>query len=246
MAAAQLANVHSAWVQPILDSHTQRIQTWYEQGWLDGDLLVLPTILLFSLLGWWVMRVFCFSTMAAALFTPPSEQPSTSKRNNNSNLPAANATRSGRRRGTSARPKYPACPDDLEIKMVMVVRKDAQLKAADVATACCQAAIDAVAKCNRVDSVALLNELGKPKFGESESTPERNRASWNQWLFWWNEEGVAKVVVKADNRDSIRTVEAGCIAAGLPFATVGDGEVVAVGPAPVDDVNDICGDFKLF
>jgi peptidyl-tRNA hydrolase len=205
---------------------------WYEAlieqstaaGWFDGDLLLVPSAVTFLIIG--ILMGSCLHRcVASAGAVPPASKA----------LSAPNLTRSGKRRTKKPRRK----PADMELKMVMVVRKDLKLKADQVAVGCAQAAIDAVA----VAALTATEDDGAA--AAAPAAKGRGRAMWWQWLEWWNEEGTAKVVVRAEDHEEFKDVVEACIAAQLPYAALNDA-IVAVGPAPVDDIDDVCGHFKLF
>jgi peptidyl-tRNA hydrolase len=205
------------------------IEQWTAAGWFDGDLLLVPSAVTFLiigiLMGSCLRRCVPVGNMGSAGAVPAASKA----------LSGPNLTRSGKRRTKKPRRK----PADMELKMVMVVRKDLKLKADQVAVGCAQAAIDAVA-------VAALTATEDD--GAAAAVPAakgRGRAMWWQWLEWWNEEGTAKVVVRAEDLEEFKDVVEACIAAQLPYAALNDA-IVAVGPAPVDDIDDVCGHFKLF
>jgi peptidyl-tRNA hydrolase len=219
-------------MQAAIDEFNVGLQRWTAAGAFDGDVALVPSCIAYFVIGialgyaFFSRRVDERQPTIAATATPEP-----GRRNLTRSSKRRQALASGRRRRS--------CPDDLELKMVLVVRKDAKLKADEVAMSCSQAAIDAVA----LASKTLEEELPMPKL--KDLTEARGRCMWWQWLEWWNEEGVAKVVVKAENQDALDTVQNACTAAGLPFAVV-SGAVVAVGPAPIEAIDEICGDFKLY
>jgi peptidyl-tRNA hydrolase len=200
------------------------IEQWTAAGWFDGDLLLIPSAVIFLIIG--ILMGSCLHRCVASVGAVPAASNA---------LLAPNLTRSGKRRTKRPRRK----PADMELKMVMVVRKDLKLKADEVAVGCAQAAIDAVA----VAALTATEDDGAA--AAAPAAKGRGRAMWWQWLEWWNEEGTAKVVVRAEDLEEFKDVVEACIAAQLPYAALNDA-IVAVGPAPVDDIDDVCGHFKLF
>jgi peptidyl-tRNA hydrolase len=224
--------------------YTAFVQDAIAAGSLDGDLLLIPTALVYFVIGavlahWVFMGPFgalVFGDAAVAVAKPGAAAPPA--------VSGTNVTRSGMRREAKAagkKQKKWECPDDLELKMVLVVRKDLKLKAPEVAAYCAQAALDAVHLVTTTEGPPL------PKV-EAETPAEEaleRRAMWRQWLTWWNDEGVAKVVLKAEDGAALSDIAGECASLGLPFVKVADA-VVAVGPAPVEDIDEVCGDLKLF
>jgi peptidyl-tRNA hydrolase len=219
--------------------YTGLVRSWIAGGYFDGDVLLGPSILVYFVIGALLTHILCMSHFGAMLFggavadAPAKPQASSGGKN---------ATRTGLRRAAkeSGR-KRRQCPDDLELKMVLVVRKDLKLKAPEVASHCAQAAIEGVAQST---SAPLPSGPSTEPTTPEEEALER-RSMWRQWLEWWNEEGVAKVVLKAESDEVLSAVTGECAAMGLPFVKVADA-VVAVGPAPVEDIDEVCGDLKLF
>jgi len=121
----------------------------------------------------------------------------------------------------------------MNVKQVIVVRKDLSMGkgklAAQVAHASCEAVF------------AVLDS---------------NNELWKRWLSLWRAQGQMKVVLKVNNEDELLDVYNKAKASGLPVALVVDAgrtqlppgtrNAVAIGPAPSDLIDKITGSLKLY
>eukprot|EP00672_Neobodo_designis_P000628 CAMPEP_0174869444 /NCGR_PEP_ID=MMETSP1114-20130205/67886_1 /TAXON_ID=312471 /ORGANISM="Neobodo designis, Strain CCAP 1951/1" /LENGTH=210 /DNA_ID=CAMNT_0016104689 /DNA_START=52 /DNA_END=680 /DNA_ORIENTATION=+ len=199
--------------------YTSVVQGWIREGYLDGDLLLVPTVAVYFVIGAVLAHWLFMGPFGALVFADAGEPRKLGAANT-----SGNSTRSGMRRSakeTGRRRR--SCPDDLELKMVLVVRKDLKLKAPDVAVHCAQAAIDAVALATNAPMPPDAAAAREPETPEEEAA--ERRGMWRQWLEWWNEEGVAKVVLKADGAEALADIAGECTAMGLPFVKVADAVV---------------------
>ncbi len=196
--------------------------------YFDGDALFIPTCLVAFIFGvfaatscWKPSRKAAPQRPAVSAVAAPVVPPG----------PRLNTTRAAMKRAAKlAGKKLRTRPKDIdELKMVLVLRKDLKLPAGTAADLCASAAIQAVELCASTE----------------DDNSDEGRALWSSYLRWWNEEGVAKVTLRADGIEDLRRVVQGCAEGGLPCVILAD-SVIAVGPAPVDDIDDICGEFKLF
>lgn len=206
---------------------------------LSSDFLYLPSLVLFFLLGWGLQRWLLGAparpaapAIAAPAATSPSKKPAAP-------LPTRASMKSARQKKVKPPPTAP-CPDDMELKMVLLVRRELKLPVKAVAELCSQAAMDSVQS-------ILDGAAPAPASDDVEGTPA-------DWLRWWNEEGVAKVTLRVDgSAEDFTKLLAGATAAGIPSASlnapsgpgVGSVAVAALGPAPVDLLDPVTGSLKL-
>ena len=196
-------------------------------------------------LGWWWhrRRAGVGRPQLPALTT--GGEPAANDGTASSVLTRHEAKRAKRATGKSG-PRLRRCPSDLELKMVLVVRKDLKLTANAVAMLAAQAAVESV---DLIRSAPAAIALPPPD------------GDWHEWLRWWNEEGVAKVTLRVNDGAEFAVLVAAAMADGLPLAVAtstcgpsaaaaGGGAaatdaVVAIGPAPVDRINELTGHLKL-
>jgi peptidyl-tRNA hydrolase len=136
-------------------------------------------------------------------------------------------------------------PSSVDVKMVLIVRKDLKLPAGDCAAACAQAAMSSIALVDSVGAEAKL--VARPPKG----TPEECATyAWPDWQRWWYQYGVAKVTLRANDAAEFAKVVAAARLLDVPVHVqqnaAGVDAVAAVGPAPASLINEASGTLKLF
>ena len=130
-------------------------------------------------------------------------------------------------------------PKNLNVKMVIVVRKDLKPTEQHVSTLAATAAMEAVEKAGTAPAPMPLRS------GEVVAGP-------SDWLRWWNEEGVAKITLRAKDAGEMDAIIQLARTSGLPLSTQvipnGSSEVAvcAVGPAPDTVIDPVTGHLRLF
>ena len=114
--------------------------------------------------------------------------------------------------------------DDMRLKMVLIVRKDLALSVADTASQASEAAISVIAK-------TLYS-------GASNS-------QWVDWYNWWSHVGVAKIALRCPDEQTFSEIIALAQSKNLPFSVVSSQAVVAIGPAPANELDPLTGSLKL-
>lgn len=116
----------------------------------------------------------------------------------------------------------------LRLKMVLLVRKDLALTAADTAVAASGAAVGVLASVARSGS-----------------------HEWRKWHVWWRRIGVAKIALRCPDGAALQHATARAAEVGLPHfvhgtsTASGEPAVLAIGPAPSSRLDPISGVFKL-
>ncbi len=114
--------------------------------------------------------------------------------------------------------------EELRLKMVLVVRKDMPLTAGDVAAQASEAAVAVIAK-------TLYSGATNP--------------SWIDWYNWWSLFGVAKITLRCPDEQSFNELLQAVQTRKLPYSVVASNAVLALGPAPAEELDPITGTLKL-
>ncbi|RNF09737.1 peptidyl-tRNA hydrolase, PTH2 family [Trypanosoma rangeli] len=140
--------------------------------------------------------------------------------------------------GTSDYDSELECIEELQLKMVLVIRRDVRdMTTNDICALSAGAAVNLVQKIQR----------------------DGEHKEWKVWYEWWRRVGCAKITLKSPDYCTLRQVALAAEARGLPwhdtFAMPSSlvkkdndeqmGVVVAVGPAPSAILNPITGKLKL-
>eukprot|EP00756_Hemistasia_phaeocysticola_P061192 Hpha_TRINITY_DN4680_c0_g1::TRINITY_DN4680_c0_g1_i1::g.97076::m.97076/K04794/PTH2; peptidyl-tRNA hydrolase, PTH2 family len=140
-----------------------------------------------------------------------------------------------------------ATPEEMSLKMVLIVRKDLKMGTGKIAAQCCHAAVGAV------ERVLTCGGVLKGRY-----RPSNGDHDWFEWYCSWRKHGCAKVAVKLEDTAGEPELVALRDAAekeGLPTYVVSDAgrtqiaagskTVLAVGPAPKSRVDKITSTLKL-
>ncbi|EPY17646.1 peptidyl-tRNA hydrolase, PTH2 family [Strigomonas culicis] len=127
-----------------------------------------------------------------------------------------------------------------DMKMVLVVRKDLKMGAGKVAA---QAAHAAVGVVERVMEY------------EGECLPDGSEHPWWAWYSAWSEEGCQKVALQCPDEEALMALQRAAKEKQLPYYLVRDAgrtqiaagskTVLAIGPAPKPNVDELTGQLKL-
>lgn len=120
--------------------------------------------------------------------------------------------------------------EEMRLKMVLIVRKDAPLTPQDIAIHASSAAIGVIANTYKAHS----------------SRPDDHDAQrWWKWYLWWSRIGVAKITLRCNDATEFKRLESVAAEHQLPYFVAGDLSVLGVGPAPSKDLDVVSGALKL-
>lgn len=118
--------------------------------------------------------------------------------------------------------------ENLRLKMVLIVRKDLPMTANDVAMRSASAAVGVISHIYKTQQTAANGD---------EST-------WWRWYLWWNRVGVTKIALRCPDASEMMRLQELAVRNNLPYFVEGDA-VLAVGPAPSDNLEPVSGGLKL-